>query len=1003
MNLNENEAIWELIEIRNEVSIKHKIQEKPKEEQKVESDSYWWLIEETKQPKWGSESIMSGIFLLLLEAEEDTEIATLSEVLWGMEREENKRILVQTEIIEIIFQIYEDLGTKVQDLYLSICTRIMEYGISGETNIFLDAFRNPQIFQAVVKALEGDQISYYLSISQDIYGLDYSGTLHPTEPEDLTRSYIQSTQIYNFPRSGKGYSMTFWAKFNSLLEGDKLDVLSIVDEARNCLLRICIMQNGGSSSSSPKNSPTGPKSPDSTPTTLSIPPHCKYTPNISLQLYSGNNNNSRDAKLPFALNSSFTHICIMHSKSQIQIFLNAREVLSISNPVYPFGAKGVGMFVRIGGELLAVSEISLYEGVIGRGRMDSMYFNRGEESSVGDKKASNRILSFPSLPVDYIHTYSHTKIKMGKSGDEDKDEEDVHEVKMSTNKVLHMYSVESPPKYLSERIKLSPQEFTSPMKSTTATSTRSQTPKPQAAQSTPPPLPLTPSPTPSTPQAPRIIGCRGEGCEIEIHHTYTLKEFLSSTHVLQYLLRHMLPSPRFQISLNVLKYLFISNSHILHIFTHLNGYTCLLHLFRKHINAHPAHTRLVFYTLFDILGNSSTLHEMLDVLTRTKEKEVPNIYQSKIEFLRVAMYVLSESPIPELEKPLIMLLNLIQREENFQIFANMEGLNFLFNMLLRCRQTQTQTTETHSDILGSYERLLEIFCLFLEYNNTLNMSYLLAFLKYTMDLSHTNRNSLLEYMVVDLLSLLNIHILLQPHLLPKLVSSNGIQFIYLCLEHPSDMIREYAIRMIGTLIHVSPDKLRGSLVKSRAFDMVSDKLRTYQPNLIMLQSILDLGVDTFKNVNCLYPNGSTHISSILNRSSVAYLLIQNIRLYHQILREPDIQFSEAYPTLFLLLTASPYYPHVANILRQFESILNLQNINHLLGDTQFFPCLCLFLNIIHSKITDLKDPIAAQHNTLDLKDRESLDVIFSTTINILVSLMLFDLNKPVYIYIYIYT
>jgi len=79
------------------------------------------------------------------------------------------------------------------------------------------------------------------------------------------------------------------------------------------------------------------------------------------------------------------------------------------------------------------------------------------------------------------------------------------------------------------------------------------------------------------------------------------------------------------------------------------------------------------------------------------------------------------------------------------------------------------------------------------------------------------------------------------------------------------------------VIFTSSTKLKKHVIpnKSKFTPLFIDMMRDVEPSQDLLQSVFELVFNNMDNIDVLYPPNTSNVSSILNRSSIADLIIQN--------------------------------------------------------------------------------------------------------------------------------
>ncbi len=135
---------------------------------------------------------------------------------------------------------------------------------------------------------------------------------------------------------------------------------------------------------------------------------------------------------------------------------------------------------------------------------------------------------------------------------------------------------------------------------------------------------------------------------------------------------------------------------------------------------------------------------------------------------------------------------------------------------------------------------------------------------------------------IDLLSFLSIHVALHtnPVILDRIITQEYYYNLIGLLDHSNAGVIDMALKFLN-VIFTSSSKLKKNNTlqhKSKFTPLFIDMMKDIEPSQDLLQSVFDLVFNNMDNIDILYPPNTSTVSSILNRSMIADVIIQNSKI-----------------------------------------------------------------------------------------------------------------------------
>ena len=128
---------------------------------------------------------------------------------------------------------------------------------------------------------------------------------------------------------------------------------------------------------------------------------------------------------------------------------------------------------------------------------------------------------------------------------------------------------------------------------------------------------------------------------------------------------------------------------------------------------------------------------------------------------------------------------------------------------------------------------------------------------------------------------------------------------------------EHTIKLLSALLLANP-KIKQMVVKMKGFDILAHRLLEKTPTFSLLQTLLDFAVGNF-NVEALYPQNNSYVSTVINRSPIASEVIANQTGTKTKTSAGGIMNVEVLETLFSALSRTKELHYRINMLRQLQN------------------------------------------------------------------------------------
>ncbi|EGR31021.1 hypothetical protein IMG5_119330 [Ichthyophthirius multifiliis] len=288
------------------------------------------------------------------------------------------------------------------------------------------------------------------------------------------------------------------------------------------------------------------------------------------------------------------------------------------------------------------------------------------------------------------------------------------------------------------------------------------------------------------------------------------------------------------------------------------------------------------------------------------------------------------------------LTRILLHQENLKIIKN-ESIGFMFflDLLVNFKVKSSQN--------NLYIQVLSIFERFVSKLSNEEIELMLDLLLNNDNLKKLNQNNDTSY-IIDVFSILSIHILLNtnPNLIEKIFSSQYILNLFNFLDCKCHSVRELFLKVIlACLATYSKQKKKDNYGKKLNFyNFLNKKLTQNKITQNMCQTMFEFAFWDCNNPNILYPHNTSVVSTLLNRSEQADLIMNLSKSYidqsrnnSRIIQNLDIL--EIFFKIVQDLENMEEKEKTANIfrcemLKIFEAYLDeKQNINLMLENANF--------------------------------------------------------------------
>lgn len=296
--------------------------------------------------------------------------------------------------------------------------------------------------------------------------------------------------------------------------------------------------------------------------------------------------------------------------------------------------------------------------------------------------------------------------------------------------------------------------------------------------------------------------------------------------------------------------------------------------------------------LLDIATNTNNLIAMLQGNQCTKSQEqvlsaIPLIDSKRAYIIAIIMHLLVRAQLQDEHYTIFEYLQkLFLRDENLSLFKHdSNGLIFIFEVIRSQNITLVQN--------NLYTQVLSLFELIISKASADDIELCFDYIFNYDNQKRCAKQQKDTQFIVDMMSLLSIHLLLNPQLQPvmleKLINSEYILQIFGFLEvgdnRISDMVLKIAICIIMTYQRL---KKKDSFGKKQHFYTLINQLVSMSPTVIteqLCQLTYDLIFWKSENLSLQYPIDPQAVCTLLNRSQLASQLMKQEKMWKDIKNE----------------------------------------------------------------------------------------------------------------------
>ncbi len=848
---------------------------------------------------------------------------------------------MKLETVDSLLEVYRTLSegqSPLRTQYLKLISRIMTRGVStAKPELFGKLVEGSQEFQqTILSALEEEDAP--LSLRIDRAGENDCG-------------YVCTLPMRSFPREKVGFSLVFWVKFSAITTS--MTLFEFADE-KGVILSFKYIISGSVSRAS-SGSQASRTSQGSGGAGSARGEAIRYFLSVEADAA---NQTKIELEAPLIEANRLTHVAVQYSRSSHCGYINGKQMYSSTKQgtanTYPM-ALAKGLRLRFSSQQKSLSIVTIYEGVVDPKTVMNLWLRGPIDEYTSTQKELGidlpRVYRFPKPVKD--ESQRITKLIV----EEISSKPDMFQ--------CHAYPLiakcgEVQPEYLAKLKYLPDSEFLSP----------------------------------------NTKGVKGPDYELMgpvravLNHTVTLKERLSTLEFMKLLLGKLFDPKRcvsadeFSTLLQIVELLILRNEKYLTVtLKDLNLPAALVQLSALRHNCSPdwnADQQVILSVLFDLMCSQRDVVHELNVFSRPKTIAVPAIHASRFEYFRSVQALVVTAGRPLRETVLNVLCNLLTRQDNAEKLASAGLLTTLFHLFVQA------CSMPHDSDNFMYEKLLEVFQLFLHWHHILDWELLFAFFLLLKDKDEVGAQDVLA----DLLSITSVYVFVGGNkvaLAEKFLAQNGTKLIFSLAESHSIVVVEHALKLLSALILASP-KLKQTMVKTRGFDVLAQRLEDKAPTFSFLQTLLDFALGSFK-VQSLYPQSNSYVSTVINRSPIASDVI-NQQTGKGESAAPGLSNAEALGMLFAALSRTKELHYRINMLSQLQSIFAsgiLSSEHNIVEqeaqkaiDSGIFVWIVEYFKCLETEEQQANDEVTS----------ESLKKIVKMSLKLLCSIVMTELEKP---------
>lgn len=643
------------------------------------------------------------------------------------------------EINDTLLEVYNDLenhNEELKGLYLKLIATILSSGVSLSKNeLFYKLFNTSQDFQqAILNVLESENLPLSLCINKP-YKSPLNGYLF----------------TYPYKSDSKGFTLTFWVKYPSILPSSCLFEITSSNERESLLSYNYIVSPPVTVAAGASSSSLSKKEEDSSLGSARVNKDdvTKYFISLDVQ------GNASKIELPGPLleENTFTHFAIHYSKNSHYCYANGKLVyLSKQGTVNPYPmASFKTNRLRFTAQQKIISIVSVFSGQLENETIMRLWL-RGpieeSESSLKELGINQQCrYRFPhAIPTKTIES-PYEKLNTNQGNNESVVQTDIYKLQNLVAKVSNVQA-----QYITKLHYFPDNEFVSP-------STKEL-------------------------KNPELFETFGP-IRANLGHTHTLKEYLSTEEFLEMILGKLFPENKLPISdnelsvhLRILERLLIRNGNFTEsVKERVNTILLSLSVSQRYSPSDNELSKHAILSVFiNLMCNQANGIRELNVFTKPPLLSIPVLHISRMEHFKYIRWIVLDSAKDQRECLLNVLANLLQRQENME---KLSGAGLQITLINMFKQTFDKRSDSN---MFAYEKLLEVFQLFFFWHHTLDWELLFTFF---LSLDNPEGENRPQDVLADLLSILSIYIHVKGSnsgLAEKFTGKDGLRVFIFCLN-----------------------------------------------------------------------------------------------------------------------------------------------------------------------------------------------------------------------------
>ena len=454
-----------------------------------------------------------------------------------------------------------------------------------------------------------------------------------------------------------------------------------------------------------------------------------------------------ELEIPLLQADHLTHIVVHYSKISHTLYIDGKIVYSSQGTQNPYPmtfAKNIHF--RLSSQSKVISPVTIYEGGIDNSLVKNLYFRGPLDEYINTEKKLGidlpKIYKFPKALKESLKLYDTEFEKLVIAQPDVKLEE--HKKLENKNFSFTITTTEAHPQYLKNLFYLPDSEYQT-------LNTKAIKPHIQLYDSV------------------------GSASALLIH-TFTLKQFLSSSQLLKLLLNQLSHCKEYElpILLKIFELLCIHNEEFISSIKDINIPSFFVVLYQYWTKALPENINVqqcIMGTLLDLYFSYKDTITNFNVFSKPNLLLIPILNRSRLKYSKSIQNFLMILPQTQKEAALNTLSVLLYSQENMEILSE-GGLQFIITYLLK---EVSERSGNPDNFL--YEKLLEIFQLYFYWHHTLDWELLYSFFLLLKEKGTVDSQNVL----VDILSMLSIYIYISNNrvaLAEKFSSTNGLKVYF---------------------------------------------------------------------------------------------------------------------------------------------------------------------------------------------------------------------------------